>query len=50
VYVEAQLAEGSKDWTALDPTADGRDGRPGGDVGWTQRLADGGFEMSYSIF
>jgi transglutaminase-like putative cysteine protease len=49
VYVEAE-AGGAGNWIALDPTADGRDGRPRGDVGWTQRLADGGFEMAYSIF
>ncbi|MBO0719207.1 MAG: transglutaminase domain-containing protein [Blastocatellia bacterium] len=48
VYVEAQLEDGS--WLALDPTADGKDGRPAGHVGWSQRLADGGFEMAYEIF
>jgi|SRR5215470_4255185 len=50
VYVESQLSEGSGAWTALDPTADGIAGRPKGKVGWSQTLADGGFEMSYSIF
>jgi transglutaminase-like putative cysteine protease len=48
VYVEMLQADGS--WLALDPTADGRDGRPRSEVGWTQRLEDGGFEMSYDIF
>jgi transglutaminase-like putative cysteine protease len=47
VYVEA-LVSGS--WLALDATADGRDGRPYGSPGWTQRLEDGGFEMSFEIF
>ena len=37
-------------WLALDPTADGRDGRPLGYPGWTQRLYDGGFEMTHEIF
>jgi transglutaminase-like putative cysteine protease len=48
VYVEAFLQDGV--WLALDPTADGKDGRPAGAVGWTQRLEDGGFEMKYEIF
>lgn len=47
VYVEAFLGGQS---IALDPTADGRDGRPLGNVGWSQSLPDGGFEMAYTIF
>lgn len=49
VYVEASPDDGAS-WLALDPTADGKDGRPQGDVGWTQKLEDGGFEMTYPIF
>jgi len=47
VYVEAYL---SGQWVALDPTADGKDGRPLGDVGWSQQLPSGGIETSYPIF
>lgn len=47
VYVEAWVAG---KWVALDPTADGLNGRPRGDVGWTQTLHDGGFEMAFAIF
>lgn len=48
VYVEASLDTG--EIIALDPTADGRDGRPIGDVGWSQTLNDGGFEYAFEIF
>jgi len=48
VYVEAKRDDGS--WLALDPTADGKGGRPLGYAGWTQSLYDGGFEMAYDIF
>lgn len=47
VYVEFQTFNGA--WVALDPTADGRDFRPFGDVGWFQRLPDGGCETTYNI-
>jgi hypothetical protein len=47
VYVEANL---DGQWVALDPTADGKDGRPFSSVGWFQRLPDGGFETTYTIF
>lgn len=53
VYVEAlrgREGEMGSGAIALDPTADGRGGRPRGDIGWTQTLADGGFEMAYTIF
>lgn len=53
VYVEAlrgQEGEMGAGWVALDPTADGKDGRPFSVIGWTQHLADGGFEMTYTIF
>jgi len=46
VYVEAW---GDNDWLALDPIADGQQGRPLGDVGWRQQLPDGGFETPYEI-
>jgi transglutaminase-like putative cysteine protease len=48
VYVEMEQPDGS--CLALDPTADGRDGRPRGDIGWSPTLEDGGFLMSYDIF
>jgi hypothetical protein len=47
VYVEANL---DGQWVALDPTADGKDGRPFSNVGWFQRLPDGGFETAYTVF
>ncbi len=47
VYVQARL-DGK--WVSLDPTADGIEGRPLGDVGWSQVLPDGGIETPYSIF
>jgi Transglutaminase-like superfamily len=47
VYVQV-LRNGQ--WVSLDPTADGRDGRPFGDVGWSQTLPDGGIETPYTIF
>lgn len=47
VYVQA-LLDGQ--WVSLDPTADGRDGRPLGDVGWSQTLPQGGIETTYIIF
>lgn len=50
VYVEAEIGQQEKQYIALDPTADGRDGRPLGDIGWTQTLSDGGFEYAFEIF
>jgi|SRR5882672_377387 len=47
VYVQAFV---NGQWVSLDPTADGRDGRPFGEVGWSQKLPDGGIETPYSIF
>jgi transglutaminase-like putative cysteine protease len=47
VYVQALV---NNQWLALDPTADGRDGRPFGDVGWRQVLPIGGIETPYPIF
>lgn len=47
VYVQA-LLDGQ--WVSLDPTADGRDGRPLGDMGWSQQLPEGGRETPYTIF
>jgi transglutaminase-like putative cysteine protease len=47
VYLQA-LADDQ--WISLDPTADGRDGRPFGDAGWSQQLPAGGIETPYTIF
>jgi transglutaminase-like putative cysteine protease len=47
VYVQAFV---NGQWLSLDPTADGRDGRPFGEIGWSQKLPDGGIETPYSIF
>jgi len=46
VYVEAWNGA----WVALDPTADGKDGRPLFDPGQFQRLPDGGCETTFDIF
>jgi transglutaminase-like putative cysteine protease len=50
VYCEVEVIPGSDEWIALDPTADGRDGRPFGDVGWFQVLSDNGIETTGRIF
>lgn len=47
VYVEAYV---DGQWVALDPTADGKDGRPLGDVGWRNQLPQGGTETPFNIF
>lgn len=47
VYVEADVGG---DWVALDPTADGQEGRPFGDVGWRQALPASGVEFVQPIF
>ena len=47
VYVE--VWDGAQ-WLPLDATADGKDGRPLGGVGWFQALPDYGCEMTQSIF
>jgi len=47
VYVQARLGG---QWVSFDPTADGVNGRPLGDAGWSQRLPEGGIETPYSIF
>ena len=47
VYVQADI---DGQWVSLDPTADGREGRPFGDVGWSQTLPVGGIETPHSIF
>jgi len=47
VYIQAML---NGQWISLDPTADGRDGRPFGDIGWSQQLPKGGIETPYTIF
>jgi hypothetical protein len=47
VYVEANI---DGQWVALDPTADGKDGRPYAVVGWRQALPVGGIETPYPIF
>jgi hypothetical protein len=47
VYVEV-WTDGQ--WLALDPTADGQEGRPLADVGWRQALPAGGIETPYTIF
>jgi transglutaminase-like putative cysteine protease len=47
VYVEADV---NGRYVPLDPTADGRDGRPYGDIGWFQVLPREGLERVYQIF
>lgn len=47
VYVEALI---NGQWVPLDPTADGLNGRPLGDVGWRHVLPEGGIETPYPVF
>lgn len=47
VYVQAYI---DGQWVSLDPTADGHEGRPLGDIGWSQALPEGAGEMPYTIF
>ena len=47
VYLQGRL---DNQWVSLDPTADGKNGRPFGDVGWSQPLPDGAIETPYTIF
>lgn len=47
VYLQAQI---DGQWVSLDPTADGKDGRPLGGIGWSQTLPVGGAETPHSIF
>jgi transglutaminase-like putative cysteine protease len=47
VYCEAFVAGY---WVALDPTGDGRQGRPLASVGWSRPLPDGGAELMQPIF
>jgi hypothetical protein len=47
VYVQARL---NGQWVSLDPTADGINGRPLGDLGWSQQLPEGGIETPHDIF
>lgn len=47
VYIEVNK---DGEWVALDPTADGQNGRPLGGVGWRQVLPAFGVEMVYPIF
>ena len=47
VYLQARL---DGQWVSLDPTADGKGGRPLGDVGWAQVLPEGATETTYPIF
>lgn len=49
VYAEVEIYTPG-DWVALDPTADGKDGRPFGDVGWRQALPADGVEFVQPIF
>ena len=49
VYVEVEVYTPG-DWVALDATADGKDGRPLGDVGWRQALPTEGVELVQPIF
>jgi transglutaminase-like putative cysteine protease len=48
VYVE--LDTGQSQWLSLDPTGDGRDGRPLASIGWFRRLPDVGCETTKAIF
>jgi transglutaminase-like putative cysteine protease len=47
VYVEVWL---DGQWIALDPTGDGRDGRPFAAMGWRRALPDYGCETTQDIF
>lgn len=47
VYIECEF-DGR--WLALDPTADGKDSRPFGNVGWFRSMPDYGCESTYKIF
>lgn len=49
VYVEAWEPR-TRAIIALDPTADGQEGRAFGEMGWRQSIPDGGFETPYDIF